>query len=111
MDIREPKIDKKEILILEDESFNRRNVCIVTGCGTGIGRATAVAAAANQLTVVGLDINELESLKTIEIAEQMGGEMVFVKTDLAVDEDSSGFRPRRRCVPRRYRCPPAGSAA
>ena len=39
MDIREPQIRRKEILILEDDYFNTHNVCIVTGAGTGIGRA------------------------------------------------------------------------
>ena len=46
MDIKEPAIKKEDILILKDENFNADHVCIVTGAGTGIGRATAVAAAA-----------------------------------------------------------------
>ncbi len=57
MDIREPEITKDDILILEDPDFCAANVCLVTGCGTGIGRAVSIAAAANGLTVVGLDIN------------------------------------------------------
>jgi hypothetical protein len=56
MDIREPEIDREDILILNDDHFNTDNVCIVTGSGTGIGRATAIAAAANNLMTVGLDI-------------------------------------------------------
>ena len=86
-DTREPEIQREEMLILQDEHFNPGNVCIVSGAGTGIGRATSVAAAANRLTVVGLDINEEEGQKTREIAERMGGEMVFVKTDLSQDAD------------------------
>ena len=86
-DTKEPEIQREEILILQDEHFNPGNVCIVSGAGTGIGRATSVAAAANRLTVVGLDINEEEGQKTREIAERMGGEMVFVKTDLSQDAD------------------------
>jgi 3-hydroxybutyrate dehydrogenase len=86
-DTREPEIKREEILILQDEHFNPGNVCIVSGAGTGIGRATSVAAAANQLTVVGLDINAKEGQKTREIATRMGGEMVFVKTDLSQDAD------------------------
>ncbi len=87
MDISEPKIEKKEILILDDDNFNSSNVCIVTGASMGIGRATAVAAAANGLMTVGLDINEEEGQKTVEIAREMGGQMVFIKTDLCKDED------------------------
>lgn len=87
MDITEPKITRDKILILEDEHFNADNVCIVSGCATGIGRAAAVAAAANKLTVVGLDINEEEGNKTAAMAKEMGGKMILVKTDLTRDED------------------------
>lgn len=87
MDINEPVIQKEDILSLTDPSFVSENVCIVTGCATGIGRATALTAAANGLTVVGLDVNEAGSLSTIEMAEALGGAMAFVKTDLSVDAD------------------------
>ena len=87
MDINEPGIKRDEILVLEDENFNGDNVCIVTGAGTGIGRATVIAAAANNLMVVGLDINEEEGKKTQKMAREMGGQMAFIKTDLTKDED------------------------
>ena len=73
-------------MFLQDENFNRNNVCVVTGAGTGIGRATAIAAAANNLMTVGLDINEEEG-KTQKMAREMGGQMIFIKTDLTRDED------------------------
>jgi 3-hydroxybutyrate dehydrogenase len=87
MDIREPEIKREDILILEDDHFNTNNVCIVTGSGTGIGRATAIAAAANKLMTVGLDVNEEEGVKTQKMAREMGGQMIFVKTDLCRDAE------------------------
>lgn len=87
MDIREPEIRQDEILMLQDPNFNAGNVCIVSGAATGIGRASAVVAAANKLTVVGIDINEEEGRKTVEAARRVGGEMVFVKSDLCKDSD------------------------
>jgi 3-hydroxybutyrate dehydrogenase len=87
MEIKEPTITQDDILKLQDPAFNNGNVCIVTGCGTGIGRATAIAAAANQLTTIGLDINTEEGHKTQKMACDMGGKMVFLETDLARDED------------------------
>jgi len=86
-DTKEPKITREEILVLQDKNFNHNNVCVVTGSGTGIGRATAIAAAVNNLMTVGLDINEDEGRKTQKMARDMGGQMIFIKCDLARDED------------------------
>ena len=87
VDTREPKITREEILFLQDQNFNPDNVCVVTGAATGIGRATAVAAAANNLVAVGLDINAQEGEKTCKMVDEIGGRMVFIKTDLTKDED------------------------
>jgi 3-hydroxybutyrate dehydrogenase len=87
LEIRESEVRKDEILILQDSNFNPDNVCIVTGCGTGIGRATAIAASANKLMTVGLDINEKEGKKTQKMARDVGGQMIFIHVDLCKDED------------------------
>jgi 3-hydroxybutyrate dehydrogenase len=87
MKITEPDITHSDILLLQDDHFSTDNVCIVTGCGTGIGRATAIAAAANNLMTVGLDINENEGNKTQKLARDMGGQMIFIQTDLTKDEE------------------------
>jgi len=86
-DTKEPAIQLEEILFLQDPNFNSNNVCVVTGAGTGIGRATAIAAAANKLMTVGLDINEVEGNKTQTLARELGGQMIFIKTDLTRDAD------------------------
>ena len=87
MDISEPKITRDQVLILDEPNFNSNNVCIVTGAATGIGRATALAAVGNNLTVAGLDINEEEALKTVKMAEELGGKVVFIRADLTKDDD------------------------
>ena len=87
VDISEPKIRKDDVLILSDPDFNVNNVCLVTGAGGGIGRATAIAAAANNLMTVGLDIDEKEGQKTQRLARDLGGQMIFIKADLTREED------------------------
>lgn len=85
--IREPLIVKEDILVLDDPNFRADHVCLVTGVASGIGRGTAVAAAANKLTVVGLDIDAEGAAKTRDIAREMGGDMQFIETDLSSDAD------------------------
>ncbi len=86
-DINEPIIKQDDILILNDKDFNSRNVCIVTGAGSGIGKATCIAAAANNLMVVGFDVDEKNGKKTQALARKMGGQMIFIKVDLTKDEE------------------------
>jgi 3-hydroxybutyrate dehydrogenase len=86
VDIQEPKITPKDIILLEDSHFNSNSVCIVTGAASGIGRATAVAAAANKLMTVGLDIDEAGGKETQKIAREIGGQMIFIQTDLCEDK-------------------------
>jgi 3-hydroxybutyrate dehydrogenase len=87
VDIREPAIARDEILFLSDPDFHPGHVCIVTGAAGGIGRATAVAAAANKIMTVGLDVNQEGGKETQRLARQMGGQMIFIQTDLTKDPD------------------------
>jgi len=86
-DISEPLVKRDDILILQDKDFNVKNVCIVTGAGSGIGRAICIAAAANNIMAFGLDIDEQGGNKTQDLARKMGGQMIFIKTDLTNDHD------------------------
>lgn len=83
----EPKIRPEEILVLLDDDFNAKSVCIVTGAASGVGRATAVAAAANGLMTVGLDRDEEGGNLTRQMAQYVGGQMVFIPADVARDAD------------------------
>jgi 3-hydroxybutyrate dehydrogenase len=83
-----PELTADQILRLEDERFRTDNVAIVTGAASGIGRATAIALAANGLTVAGLDIDEDGLDDTIETAESfdVSGRIVAAPCDLTDDE-------------------------
>ena len=86
-DIREPKIKKEEILVVKDKYFQNKNVAIVTGASSGVGRATAIALAVNGLTVVGTDVAVEGGKETAKMAEELGGEVVFIKVDLTKDQE------------------------
>lgn len=63
MEIREPEAERNQKPVMRDGDFIPENICIVTGCGTGIGRTAARAAAADGLRFVGLDIFAEEGQK------------------------------------------------
>jgi 3-hydroxybutyrate dehydrogenase len=86
-DLQEPKIRKDEILVVKDKHFHTKNVAVVTGAASGVGRATAVALAVNGLAVVGTDVMEAGGKETVKMAEQLGGEIIFVKADLTKDDE------------------------
>lgn len=63
-------------------------VAIITGAGSGIGRAIAVLYAAEGAKVVVSDIVEKGGIETVAQLTAMGAEAIFVKADTSKPEDS-----------------------
>jgi NAD(P)-dependent dehydrogenase (short-subunit alcohol dehydrogenase family) len=62
-------------------------VALVTGAGDGIGRATAIAFARNGARVVVTDINQATGIETASTIAARGGQAIFCKLDVDIDED------------------------
>ena len=62
-------------------------VALITGSGTGIGRATAQKMAAEGARVVVAELNAAAGEQTAQIIAQAGGDALFVRTDVT-DPDS-----------------------
>ncbi len=86
-DLREPVIRREEILVVPDKYFDARNVAVVTGAASGVGRATAIALAVNGLTVVGLDKDESRGHETADMADAFRAKVIFLRADLTDDAD------------------------
>lgn len=65
----------------------KEKVILITGIGSGIGRATAMIFAQEGAKVVGADVNQEKGLEVIEAIKRAGGEAVFVKADVSETSD------------------------
>src|SRR5262249_24349930 len=70
--------------------FNDK-VAVVTGAGSGLGRAGAIAFAAEGARVVLADINVEGGQETLNTIKQNGGEAIFVKCDVRRAAGVEGF--------------------
>ncbi|TYL40358.1 D-beta-hydroxybutyrate dehydrogenase [Natronococcus pandeyae] len=84
-----PTVTSEDIHTIADDSFTERNVCLVTGGASGIGRATALAAAGNGLTVAITDLDEDGLDETVARGEELDldGRIEPIPGDLTVDDD------------------------
>ncbi|MDN5485286.1 MAG: SDR family oxidoreductase, partial [Pseudomonas sp.] len=62
-------------------------VALVTGAAAGIGRATALAFAAEGLKVVVADLDVAGGEGTVALIHQAGGEGIFVRCNVTLDAD------------------------
>jgi len=84
-----PPITADAIMGISDPQFRTDQVAIITGAASGIGRATAVALAANGLTVVATDVDGEGLAETAQIADGVGaeGRIERVGADLTDDNE------------------------
>lgn len=62
-------------------------IAVITGAGSGMGRASSIRFAEEGAKVVVADINEEGGMETAETIKANGGEAIFVRADVSKDED------------------------
>ncbi|HUY15447.1 MAG TPA: glucose 1-dehydrogenase [Terriglobia bacterium] len=65
-------------------------VAMITGGGSGIGRATAILFAAQGAQTVVIDWNESTAEETVKSIEQRGGQSFYIRADVSRSEDMKG---------------------
>ena len=66
-------------------------VALVTGGAAGIGRATALAFASEGAKIVIGDINTEGGEETVKMIRDVGGEAIFVKTDVRIADEAKNM--------------------
>lgn len=67
---------------MEEKRFKNK-VCLVTGGGSGIGKAACKRFACEGASVVVVDLNEQHGQQTLREIEQAGGQAIFAKANVA----------------------------
>ena len=62
-------------------------VALITGAGSGIGRASAILFSKEGAKVAVADIDEKGGLQTVETINNEGGAAIFIKTDITIESD------------------------
>jgi NAD(P)-dependent dehydrogenase (short-subunit alcohol dehydrogenase family) len=81
---------EKERIISGENSFGNlltNKVSLITGGGSGIGRATAILFAQEGSTVIIASRNTMKGEETVNLINDIGGKAEFIKTDVSKKED------------------------
>jgi len=62
-------------------------VAIVTGAGSGIGRAASIKLAKTGFKVVVVDFNSVTGEETLQLIQEQGGEGIFIQADVSQQQD------------------------
>ncbi|GAA4844182.1 SDR family oxidoreductase [Paenibacillus vulneris] len=62
-------------------------IAVITGAGSGIGRASSLKLAQNGAKVILVDYNKEAGEETLKLVQEQGGEGIFVQANVAKSED------------------------
>ncbi|MGG4412163.1 SDR family oxidoreductase [Niallia taxi] len=62
-------------------------VVIITGAGSGIGRASALKLAEAGAKIVAVDFNQTTGEETVSIIHKKGGDAIFIQADVSEEKD------------------------
>lgn len=65
----------------------KNKTALITGAGSGIGRATALLFAGEGARVAAVDINDPAGEETVELVRAAGGEAIFIHADVSLAAD------------------------
>lgn len=85
------KIDASPSFSASTSLTHEGKVIIITGAGSGIGRASSIKLASRGASVVIVDFNEKAGLETLDLVKRLGGEGIFVQADVSKSEDVQNY--------------------